>query len=204
MKFSNKKLNGQVTGLFSPYLESIRNKTVSIFINNNTNILDIGCGRAPLLKELISQGKKNVDYFGLDYDSFVIEQNKKKYPDYQFFYNDILQTDFPLMEYKRFDFITLVAFIEHVPDPVRFILKIKEYLKQNGKIIMTTPRSGTEFIYGRGSNLGLFSKSAKEEHIDKFFSKKKIQDIVKSCNMRIIRYKYFLFRLNQLIILSNQ
>ncbi len=143
-------------------------------------------------------------YIGLDNDSSVIEGNKQTYSDFQFIYADILQTDFPLLSNKRFDLITLVAFIEHIPDPVGFILKIKKYLKQNGKIVMTTPSRGSEYIYSMGSHLGLFSQSAKEEHTDDFLSKTKIHDIATNCDMSIVKYRHFLFRFNQLIILSNK
>ncbi|MEM5815914.1 MAG: class I SAM-dependent methyltransferase [Candidatus Aenigmatarchaeota archaeon] len=42
---------------------------------------------------------------------------------------------------ERFHIITCMQVIEHIKDPVRFLKKLKDLLKENGILIMTTPHS---------------------------------------------------------------
>jgi len=75
------------------YIENtqIYNNTLIEFIkkNNITKITDIGCGDWQS-SNLIYEQLSNIDYLGIDCVKTVIEQNKIKYPQYQFMNLDII------------------------------------------------------------------------------------------------------------------
>ena len=73
------------------------------------------------------------DYLGIDIDEDVLKDARKRYP-YFHFYDRISET-----ETEKFETIVLIAVIEHVPDPSALLLKFKRMLKQEGRIVLTTP-----------------------------------------------------------------
>ena len=50
------------------------------------------------------------------------------------------------MRRKKFDLITMFHCFEHLPRPLEFLIKIKSFLKENGKIIIEVPHARDFFI----------------------------------------------------------
>ena len=97
------------------------------------------------------------------------------------------------LNYKEetFDYITLLAVIEHFHDYRKVIKDCHRVLKNNGLLIMTTPFRKTErFIrlYQKGDigHIGYFSR----------------KDFNRLNKFRLIHYSTFEFGLNQLIVLK--
>lgn len=193
---------GQISGLLSPFLEWRRNKAVLKIIDERITLLDIGCGRATLLKMLVKSKRKNIKYFGIDIIPEVIQANRKKYKKQVFFCMDVYNIDFLKKLKNKFDIITLIALIEHIPHPVQMLKVLKRILKNNGKIIITTPVKGSELIYKVGGILKLFSREAVAEHNSILFNKESLKEIAEKAGYDLIMYKTFLFRFNQLAVYS--
>lgn len=90
-------------------------------------ILDIGCGYGWMLSML---NKKRWETHGVDISKdckMIAEKNIDK-----FYLN--------LSEVKlKFDVITMIHVIEHLKNPLKFLDKINNLLKKNGKLIIETP-----------------------------------------------------------------
>ena len=193
--------HAQNTGLFSFFPDKRRNLQVAKIIENKTNILDIGCGSASLLRTLYKLGKQDVLYWGIDIFEKVIEQNRKNYPEYIFSCINIITDDLSAIQ-GIFDVITMIAVIEHIKCPSSVISKLLPFLSPHGRIIITTPLQGTEKIYNWCSQIGIFSREANEEHNDVFFNKKELESIAYSAGLTVQLYKRFLMGYNQLIVFS--
>ena len=111
--------------------------------------------------------------------------------DIYFVHADALK-HFPF-EAKSFDVIILGEFLEHIAYPEIFLRKLKKYLKNNGKIIITTP-NGNYFlnkrktfsnIGDRGALLKIQSGPAGESHLY-LFTKKELEEIVKNERFKIV------------------
>ena len=76
-------------GLLSPALERWRNRKVAAFIPDGSRVLDLGCGRAALLRTLLAKGKRAVQYVGVDRAAAVIEANRADFPDQTFLARDL-------------------------------------------------------------------------------------------------------------------
>lgn len=102
------------------------------------NVLDIACGSGYGSAHLAEKAK-NVT--GVDIDGEVIDYCKKIYP----FRNlDFLQIDKNqvLEDFSnKFDVIVSLETIEHVADYEFFLTKLKKYLKDEGRIILSTPNN---------------------------------------------------------------
>ncbi|MBM7613796.1 class I SAM-dependent methyltransferase [Alkaliphilus hydrothermalis] len=98
------------------------------------NILDIGVGTGLLSYELYLQG---ANVYGLDFSQKMLELAKEKMPKGNFYQGDI-KDGVPLeLKEMKFDYIVSSFAIHHVDlkGKIDFINKLKNLIKDNGKII---------------------------------------------------------------------
>ncbi len=98
-------------------------------------IIDIGCGGG-LISEPLSKLGANVTAIDFVENNIKIAKNhsKKNGLNIKYICSDIEKYQFK----KKFDVIILFEVLEHLDDWQNFILKIKNNLKDNGKIIVST------------------------------------------------------------------
>ena len=99
------------------------------------------------------------------------------------------------------DYITCVAFLEHVEDPKGFIQGFHKLLSLNGKFVGTTPHPRGKLVHESLSTLYLCSRHAAEEHKD-FLGKKEIEEISSATHGNLSTYSQFLLGLNQLFVIE--
>jgi len=182
-------MSDQTNGLLSGYLRKTRIRTAMPYIQ--APLLDIGCGDGPL-----AQFFKPEEYTGIDIDTESLSQARLKNPQHRFCSLENIP------EKSSFSSIVLLASIEHIPQPKLFLQKIKGYLKNDGKIIITTPSPIFKNLYEAGSYLKIFSRQAAEEH-ENYYDLSAIKELSISVGLIIKKYQKFLFGANQLFILEN-
>ena len=192
---------GQMTGLLSPLLERARNRRAAALIRDGESVLDIGCGRASLLLTLYESGKRSVRYFGVDRLAECVEANQQDHPEHRFCEADLTQ-DADLDLGEQFDVITMIAVIEHLPNPEAVLQRLRKQLNTDGRLIITTPRRGAEKLHALGARIGFCSREACEEHVDVFPDQAFFLEKQDSCGLRLDHYERFLLGLNQLAVLS--
>lgn len=183
-------LKKEAPGVLSSYLERMRFKNVLPVIKIGSVILDIGCGKARIIR-LLPNFKK---YIGIDY----VAPKHVKRRNCRFIRKKL---DISILKKMKFsvDYILLLAFLEHLKNPDEFVGELVNYLNEEGKIIITTPCPIGKDVYSLGSKLGLFSTNANEEH-DRFLSKNDLYLIAKNSCLTVDKYKKFLFGFNQLVV----
>ncbi|HTO16061.1 MAG TPA: class I SAM-dependent methyltransferase [Edaphocola sp.] len=108
-------------------------QTVKSFNDKEIQILEVGSGLGYLTYSLRKAGYKA---HGIDISSNAVEAAKKNFGDY-YIAADIFE--FNKSNQKAYDLIILTEVIEHLEDPVNFIKCLLKMLKDNGKILITTP-----------------------------------------------------------------
>ena len=95
----------------------------------NKSILDFGCGWGGFLNKF--KNKKNK--FGVEIRKECVKyiKNNLKFE----VFNKISQIN------QKFDFITLFHVLEHIPNQIIILKKIRKKLKKNGKIIIEVPHA---------------------------------------------------------------
>jgi len=106
-----------------------------IVINDNDNILDIGCGTGKLLALLSEKGKANC--FGIDITKGMIEAAKKNNPNMTFQISDCVSTPF---DSDCFDILTVSMAYHHFTETLRFAQEAKRILKPDGMIYILEMR----------------------------------------------------------------
>lgn len=133
--------------------------------------LDIGCGDCYFLKR-----SKCAERYGLD-----------------LLYGDDVTKGLNFPD-NFFDYVTLLAVIEHIPESCGIFKEINRILKDDGRIILTTPAKSAHGI------IGLYSKDGADQHVCYYDP-----ESISRCSgefFSVESYKKFFFGLNQVFCLK--
>ena len=157
-----------------------------LFPLNEKNILDVGCGGGILAESMARLGG-NVT--GIDQSEIAIKIAKlhAKENNLSVDYKLLNIEDFLKKDTSKFDVITCLEMIEHVPDPASIITSCAKKLKKNGRLyISTINRNLKAFLFaivGAEYILNLLPKGT--HHYDKFIKPSEVKSWANSLNMNI-------------------
>ena len=141
-------------------------------IEENSKILELGCGRAEFLNEF---HKNKMKAYGVDNSIY----GKKLYPHLEIQKVDLLKNSLPYPD-DTFDVIYSKSFVEHFYYPEKIFQEAYRVLKRGGKIITLTP----EWKY--------FYKTFYEDFTHRTpFTKVSLRDIQLICNFKNIEVESF-------------
>lgn len=148
----------------------IRGYKVKKFIKDSPNkkLLDIGCGDKSFINSL-----KHIKAIGID---IIYNQDAEKGLNYK---------------KETFDYITMLAVIEHFSDYKKVITECHRVLKRDGLLIMTTPLKKAEKF------IRIYYH--KDLGHSRYFTRKDFEKLKK---FKLIHYSTFEWGLNQLIVLK--
>ena len=143
-----------------------------------SKILDIGFGTGDLLAEL---AKRGYDVWGMDIDKNGVEF-AQNYFELKNLYALSDKDFFNLPNLPKFDMITFFELIEHLDNPLEFIQRVKNLLKEEGLMILSTPSRERMLVNSLSSDFPPHHLSRwSEESIAKLFAK---------INFKISRIEY--------------
>lgn len=180
--------------LLSAYIRDQRLEKVASYIEGN--VLDLGCGPALIMER---HNAKIQNYVGVERRKEIVESLSKKYPKAKF-YDLNLDHDKFYFDIK-FNTILMTALIEHIFNQKHIFSEAVKYLKPNGVIAITTPTPfGNDIVHRIGALLGLFAKSAVDDHIV-IYNKKRFEILANEMGLRLEKYSQFEFFCNQFALL---
>jgi len=106
-------------------------------IQENSNLLELGCGQAKGLRYLVNNYYiKQKGVFGIDQSSEAIKFSKKSLPR-----ANLEQGNIYSLKYKNnsFDFVIMMEVIEHLEKPLQAMKEAYRVLKPNGMLILSFP-----------------------------------------------------------------
>ncbi len=143
-------------------------------LNIRGEVLDIGCGDGYFDKEIIKKFPLITNIWGVDiYAERCVHQGKEHYVNS---YNE-LQKD-----KKKFDFILMMDVLEHIEDDVDFLIKMKNYQKNNTMILITVP-----------AFQNLFSLHDIQLKHFRRYNYKSLYHVLDQAGYKIIDWSYFYF-----------
>lgn len=118
------KYSEYLVSFFSPYISD----------TNTKNIIDIGSGKGNLLESFYTKFKQ-LNYFAVEPSHAFFKLNKKEFikEKYYGFFNE------NIFDNVKFDYITLVEVLEHVPDPKSFLLSITKVMNEDALLLIEVP-----------------------------------------------------------------
>lgn len=146
-------------------------------IESGKKVLDIGCATGRFSKYLVS--KKNCFVTGIEKDPLLAAKAKGVLQEVVLG-DALVESTYGEIKHK-YDFILLMDVLEHTVKPGCILAKIKDYLKEGGRAILTTPN----IVYWAERKkilMGKFDYNAKgfimdNEHVH-FFTYNSIKDLI--------------------------
>jgi ubiquinone/menaquinone biosynthesis C-methylase UbiE len=162
-----------ISRIILPVTRFLRAINAEKYIAGGERLLDIGCGDGYFIKRLKIEKR-----YGLDKLLGDEVTDKLDFQD------------------NFFDYVTMLAVIEHIKEPELLLKEIHRVLKPNGKFIFTTPKKQAEFLFR------LYAKDIDEEH-ETYFDVEKIKKLAGNM-FELVGYKTFIFGLNQVFCLQKK
>lgn len=157
-----------------------------LFPLDKQNILDVGCGGGILAE---SMAKLGGNVTGIDQSEIAIKiaQLHAKENNLSIDYKLLNIEDFLKKDSNKFDVITCLEMIEHVPDPASIITSCSKKLKKNGRLYVSTiNRNLKAFLFaivGAEYILNLLPRGT--HHYDKFIKPSEVKSWANDLNMNI-------------------
>lgn len=158
------------------------------------DVLDIGCGHTRLPDKLSGV----TSYSGIDVSDKAVEQCQRRYPEYEFHCLNLDQDSLPTFG-RHFDTVIMTAIIEHLHQPSRVLCSIRPLLKDDGRLLITTPSPLGDVAHQIGSRIKLFYPESVVGHV-KIFSRMELCALLVDCGFEVELYERFLLGLNQLVV----
>ncbi|MEO0797002.1 MAG: class I SAM-dependent methyltransferase [Verrucomicrobiota bacterium] len=185
----------ETEGLLSPWIASIRLRAAADQITQGSVVLDLACGSGRLREFL----KADCTYLGVDRQPPPSEAASM-----EFLNQDLSQAD----AFERIQewlphpptVVTMLAFIEHVTEPIHFLKAAKGLLPKGGSVILTTPHPIGRKLHDSLASVYLCSRSGAAEHED-FLDENDLRTLAEDAGFADISYQRFLGGLNQLAVL---
>ena len=163
---------------------------IKTYIKGGASLCDIGCGKDAKflfsIKHLIKRG------VGLDQE---VEDKKIE--------NIILKRTkikkrIPVKD-QQFDFVTLLAVIEHLDYPLDILQETYRATKENGHAIITTPDPKSKKLLEFLTRIGLVSKKEISDHKN-YFTVKELEKLLLEIGFSEVVTRPFEFGYNNLIV----
>lgn len=125
---------------YRPRIDALKEYFGSRF--SGISFLDIGIGYGMFLKAVEEEGVKQL--FGMDPFPKSIEIARQN-TSAEIFEGDILDDQWPV-EKQGYDAVTCMDVVEHLEDPSIFFHKVKEYMREGGIVLVTTPNKSIPYM----------------------------------------------------------
>jgi 2-polyprenyl-3-methyl-5-hydroxy-6-metoxy-1,4-benzoquinol methylase len=151
-------------------------------------VADAGCGNGSLLAEL---GKSHWIMHGIEISESGLTQARAKYPQFEFHFADLGQSDCLLPIAGNCDVVISTEVIEHVFLPRAFARNCRDLLKSGGTLIMSTP------YHGYLKNLALAVTDNLDAHFTalwdyghiKFWSKRTLTQLLEEAGFEVRQFR---------------
>lgn len=173
------------------FLRDWRIKVCTPYVQQNDKVLDIGCFDATLFNKLST--KSITESIGID----PLLKDTLKTEHYT-----LCPGKFPkdLPDGKRFNCITMLAVLEHIPKEEQLQLSRDcfRFLESSGRVIITVPSPFVDHILWVLSKLRLIDGMSLEEHYG--FKVEEVPMLFNSNQFKLISHKKFQLGLNNLFV----
>jgi len=119
-------------------IEPERFSRTTMLIKDNSNVIDIGCGRGEFIEHLL-KSKHLCHVLGIDFSESAVLDAKKRIPGADFAAIDVyMMADYASL-LEKYDYAVCFEVIEHLDRPDVLVNNIYKILKKNGYLILSTP-----------------------------------------------------------------
>lgn len=184
----------QNNSLIKIYFQDKLNRISKLIKDNNSNILDVGCGWGNFL-EVVKNN--NLSYLGIDLSEEAVKICKRKNLNCQKI--DLIKLG-SKKNLPKFSIISFFQVIEHIKNPLQYLKSAKKLLKKNGVMLITTPNNNSPLRSIFGSHWSVYQTPS---HYF-FYSKKTLGLLLKTAGFKNFSIKIDKFRFFSLEYIVNR
>jgi 2-polyprenyl-3-methyl-5-hydroxy-6-metoxy-1,4-benzoquinol methylase len=156
---------------------------LSSFETKDVKILDFGCGSGAALDVCKRLGFAQT--LGLDVSDDCVESTKRRG-----IRAEKIGLEFPEVK-EDFDFVICLDVLEHLQDDINYLSKLKDMLKENGRILVSVPAH--QFLWSSHDDLN---------HHFRRYSRKSFMRLVNESQLKIVEIRYWNSLLFPLFVFS--
>ena len=171
--------------LLEPILRHKRIKAVLGYIQPDTEVLDIGCGKGQLLEKIHPMITYGV---GLDRDIIDLKVANLKFIRFK------MSGSIPFPD-NSFDIATLMAFVEHLEDSQALLREVNRVVKKGGLVILTTPHRKGKWLLELLAKIRLVSRKEIDDH-KTYFTIRTLSDKLEKAGFTNVKADKFLLGFN--------
>jgi 2-polyprenyl-3-methyl-5-hydroxy-6-metoxy-1,4-benzoquinol methylase len=164
-----------------------RQRMIVSMVGTGVRVLDIGCHDGVIGRKIMDAGNEVV---GVDISTKAVALAQAK--GLEAYQMDITEDDQLLFDKASFDVVIAGEIIEHIIDTDKFLLKIRDTLKPNGKLVLTTPNIAS---IGRRILLMLGRNPLTETRLDenaaghiRYFTKRTLFELLQDNGFKPVRF----------------
>jgi 2-polyprenyl-3-methyl-5-hydroxy-6-metoxy-1,4-benzoquinol methylase len=159
-------------------------------IPKQATILDAGCGGGYVLGELHENGYQDVYGFDISESGITVGKKTYEYLKERYAIHDGYEATLPAsFPQGAYDLVVSAEVVEHLYDPVRYLINIYQWLKSGGQVIVTTP------YHGYVKNIIMVMANKFDQHVNplwtgghiKFFSQKTLSQLLTQAGFTCVR-----------------
>ncbi|MGQ9704646.1 MAG: class I SAM-dependent methyltransferase [Actinomycetota bacterium] len=177
--------------MMADVLSRWRNRRALSFVGSR--ILDLGCGRATMLKYL----PRDASYTGVEKDSQQVEELRRRYPERRFLVTD-LDTGLPDLR-EGYDTVLLLAVLEHLKNPREVVERCHDLLAPGGKMILSVPTRWGEFVHRALAALRLANPEVAHAHLWRFDARS-LLEVFQGLEGEVVDHHLFQLGCNRLLV----
>lgn len=178
--------SGKTITTLREYYSSLLRNLITPHINQNSRVLELGCGTATLLLSLASDGSEVV---GLDISSEGLKIAQGHQHEKNIINAKLIQADCRNVPFEHeFDVVYSAGLIEHFfDDDTEIVQQHLKAAKPGGKVIMSVPYKftlhGFHYLLTRPKVLRRFWPWSQERYFQKFYSLRELEGLGKKMNL---------------------
>lgn len=157
-------------------------------LNNFGKILDVGCASGWFISQVNKKYPRSI-CFGIDIYKDAVHYAQNEYSKINFKVADAHRIPY---ERNSFNVVICTEVLEHVDNPKDVLLEIKRVLKKDGATIIELDSGSLLFSIAWFVWRQFKGKIWNDAHLHSF-NVEKLEDLLKSCNFRIVQKKKFNF-----------
>jgi ubiquinone/menaquinone biosynthesis C-methylase UbiE len=162
---------------FQRFEEGLKN----LDLRAGMRLLDVWC-RTGNASRYVAQACPDAHYCGLELSDGLLWQARQKYPQRDFVHGSMIHLPFAQASFDR---VVSLETLEHIPDPLQFLVEVRRVLRTGGRLVLSTPPATAEWMTSLVDFLGMNHGEGPRC----FLPSEQVKTLLKKADLRLLLHR---------------